>query len=374
MYRGQLQRDFAVWVEKGLVSRETADGLLAEYDGREQSFTVGRVLMMLAAVLVGAAILLFIAANWDGIPRGGRAALLIGLIWLFHAGAAFTGGRQTSYVSGALLVLGASTFGASLALVAQMYNLSGDNVSAAMVWLTMTAATALLFRSAALTYYAGLLGWLLFAAVLGDGWGTFGTPDTYAPPLAAIGVIAMAYYTGGMRARHLCYLLLLTWLGWGYVSPHGPFNSWLFVAAGLILFLLATVPASPLHAAARRAGAAPAFYSFLLALMGLGLYQVEHGDLFSSDATSLSTALPSMATATLAVLAIALAGRDNAAVRYTGYVTFALEILYLSIDMIGTIIGTSGVFLLSGVFLALIAYLVIRLERRFSAASAAKGA
>ena len=60
--------------------------------------------------------------------------------------------------------------------------------------------------------------------------------------------------------------------------------------------------------------------------------------------------------------------------RYTGYVTFALEILYLSIDMIGTIIGTSGVFLLSGVFLALIAYLVILMERRFSAASAAKGA
>ena len=37
-----------------------------------------------------------------------------------------------------------------------------------MVWLTMTAATALLFSlRRTLTYYAGLLGWLLFAAVLG---------------------------------------------------------------------------------------------------------------------------------------------------------------------------------------------------------------
>ena len=45
---------------------------------------------------------------------------------------------------------------------------------------------------------------------------------------------------------------------------------------------------------------------------------------------------------------------------------FALEVLYLSFETVGTILGTSGFFLLSGLFVALVAWLVIRIEKRFA--------
>jgi uncharacterized membrane protein len=75
-----------------------------------------------------------------------------------------------------------------------------------------------------------------------------------------------------------------------------------------------------------------------------------------------------VAAATLAssVIAIALGGRDNGAVRYLAYFVFACEILYLASETIGSIIGTAGFFLVAGLLAAFAAWLVIRLERRFS--------
>ena len=41
--------------------------------------------------------------------------------------------------------------------------------------------------------------------------------------------------------------------------------------------------------------------------------------------------------------------------------------LYLASVTVGSILGTSGLFLFSGLGVALVAWIVIRLERRFSA-------
>ena len=57
---------------------------------------------------------------------------------------------------------------------------------------------------------------------------------------------------------------------------------------------------------------------------------------------------------------------DLGLVRYLGYATFAVETLYLASETIGSIIGTSGFFLVAGLVVAMIAWAVIALERRFS--------
>jgi uncharacterized membrane protein len=78
--------------------------------------------------------------------------------------------------------------------------------------------------------------------------------------------------------------------------------------------------------------------------------------------------LVALALVTLAatILAIALQGRDNGAVRYLAYAVFAVEMLYLASVTVGSILGTSGLFLCSGLFVAFLAWVVIRLERRFT--------
>lgn len=365
MYRGRLQRDLELWADKGLLTRDTAALLPADYDARPQSFTVGRMLMMLAAILIAAALLLFVAANWEEIPRLARASLLIALIWASYAGAAWQAARGGTYLPGALLLVGISAFGGALALIGQMYHLSGDTESTALVWVLMSMATALLFRSAALTYYSAVLAWFYFAMQISDG----DLPAdlfAYAAPVLAAGVIALAWYTGASRARHLAYTLVLGWLAFRYVDDPSPLVAWSYAGAGAVLFLLAVLPISPLWVLARRAGSAPAFYALVLALLGLGLNQVEAADIFGAGSPSMPALLLAMLAAGFSVAAIALAGRDNGAVRYLGYAAFAVELLYLSLDLAGSMIGTSGLFLFSGVFLALIAWLVIRLEKRFA--------
>ncbi len=374
MYRGRLKKDLDHWVAKGIMPADVASGALAEYDSRPQSFTVGSVLMMLAAVLVAAAILLFVASNWEGLDRWLRVAMLIGSLWLFYGLASFTALRGSSYLPGLFLVLATASFGGSIALIAQMYHLSGDGLSAVGIWFAMTVASALLYRSAALTYASGLLAWFQFSVIATDYVGGSGGLWFYVPLLQAILVIGLAYYTGAMRARPFSYILLIGWIGWIYIDHRLPVAAWQIAVLGVLLFLLAALPVSPLHRLARSAGPAPAFYAFALAVMGLLLHQIDRGDFFGSGLGSIRDAWPAMAAAAFAILAIALEGRDNGAVRYAGYIVFALEILYLSLEVAGTILGTSGLFLGSGLFLAAVGWLVIRLERRFAALDTAKGA
>lgn len=365
MYRGRLQRDLEIWTGKGLLSKETAVSLLADYDSRPQSFTVGRMLMMLAAILIAAALLLFIASNWEAIPRIARVAMLIALIWAAYGGAAFQSARGGTYLPGALLLIGVSAFGASLALVGQMYHLSGDTESTALLWFLMCFATALLFRSAALTYYSGVLAWFYFTMQASDG----DLPNdifAYGAPALAVMLVALTWYTSAARAKHLAYTLVLAWLAFRYVDDPSPFAAWSYAITGAVLFLLATLPISPLRALARRAGSAPAFYALVLAILGLGLNQIEQTDIFGAGPPSLPAIVLAGLAAGFSVLAIALDGRDNAAVRYLGYAVFAVELLYMSLDVAGSMIGTSGIFLFSGVFLGVVAWLVIRLEKRFA--------
>lgn len=365
MYRGRLQRDFDVWTGKGLLPAETAAALLREYDERPHSFTVGRMLMMLAAILMAAAILLFIASNWEQIPRTARVAMLVALIAAAYGAAAFTSMRGGTYLPGAFLVIGMSGFGASLALVGQMYHLSGDTEATALLWVLMCLATALLFRSAALTYYAGVLMWFYFVSQISDG----DLPAdlfAYGAPVLAVILVAMTWYTGAARAKHLAYLLILAWLAFRYVDDPSPLTAWTYAFTGGILFLLAAMPVSPLRLLAARAGSSPAFYALVLTLLGLGLNQLEQADIFGVGPPTFHGIMLAGLAAGFSVLAIALDGRDNAAVRYLGYAVFAVELLYLSLDVAGSMIGTSGIFLFSGVFLALVAWLVIRLEKRFA--------
>ena len=134
MYRGRLQRDLKIWTDKGLVDAVTAKAILSEYDGRQASFSAGRVLAIIAAVLLGLAILLFISANWEVLPRIARLLGLVAMIWAFYLAAAYLLAQGRSLIAAALLILGTLSFGGAMALVGQMYNLSGDELRMMTVW------------------------------------------------------------------------------------------------------------------------------------------------------------------------------------------------------------------------------------------------
>ncbi len=367
MYRGRLERDLKLWTTQGLIDAGTAGRLLKEYDGRESSFSVGRVLMIIAALLVAAAVLLLVAANWDGIPRIVRLVGILALIW----GAYLAGGilimRGAERLAAAFLVLGTLAFGGAIALVGQMYHLSGDTFQAMLVWFAGAVVAAVLFRSGAVTAIAGFLTF----AVAGVSWTQSGSIDDgvllWLMPLMAVIVILLVRYTGADRVRHLAYMLLVVWLAYIYGEDETARTAIAIAAFGAVAYLLAAVPQSPLHALARSAGAAPAFYSYLVLLLGLFVLHSEFGGV----ADRLFVGIITLGAA---ITGIALSGKENGAVRYLGYAVFAAEVLYLASETIGSIIGTSGFFLIAGLVVALVAWIVIVLERRLSRAETKAGA
>lgn len=359
MYRGRLERDLKLWTTQGLIEAETAGRLLKEYDSRESSFSLGRVLMIIAALLVAAAVLLLVAANWEVIPRIVRLVGILALIW----GAYLAGGvlimRGAERLAAAFLVLGTLAFGGAIALVGQMYHLSGDTFQAMLVWFAGAVVAAVLFRSGAVTAVAGFLTFV----VAGVNWTQSNSVDEsvlfWLMPLMAVIVILLVRYTGADRVRHLAYMLLVVWLAYIYGEDETARTAIAIAAFGAVAYLLAAVPQSPLHALARSAGAAPAFYSYLVLLLGLFVLHSEFGGV--ADRLFVG-----VITLGAAITGIALSGKENGAVRYLGYATFAAETLYLASETIGSIIGTSGFFLVAGLVVALVAWLVIVLERRLS--------
>lgn len=367
MYRGRIEKDFNIWVSKGMLSADSAKAMLAEYDSRETVFSAGRVLLVLAAVLLSAAILLLVAANWEVIPRLVRVCGIVTLIWAFYLSAALCLERSWRAMGAAFLVLGTMTFGGAIALVGQMYHLSGDAADALLVWFAAACVAALAFRSAALSVVSGFLAWAVFGQLVMDNDASFvGNGYIYFIPGLIVLVIALVRYTNAGAARHLAYLLALAWLGWLYLELPEVWLAAALFGVGLLAFLLVSLPMSPLYRFAQEAGAAPAFYSFALAILGLAVLHAEMdglGQEVALGATTLGVALGG----------IAVAGRLNGPVRFLGYAVFAVEILYLAFETLGSILGTSGFFLISGVVVGLIAWLVIRLEKRLAATSAVEG-
>lgn len=367
MYRGRLEQDLKAWTARGLLDAPTAARLLAEYDSREGAFSVGRVLMILAALLVSAAVLTLVAANWEAIPRLARLVGIVALIWGAYLSGGLALARGATRLAAALLVIGTLAFGGAIALVGQMYHLSGDTLQAMLVWFAGAVVAAALFRSAAVTTVAGFLAF----AVAGADWTESTSAEAglllWLMPVMALVVILLVRYTSAARSRHLAYLLLVAWLGLVYSEYQGPGTAIAIAAFGAAAYLAAAVPRSPLHRLAREAGAAPAFYAYLVLLLGLAVLHVEYGDIGERLAVGI-------VTLAAAVAGIALSGRENGAVRYLGYIAFAVEILYLAAETIGSIIGTAGFFLVSGLVVALVAWAVILLERRFAARGVREGA
>ena len=359
MYRGRLERDLRRWTSEGLIDAATAGRLLKEYDSRKSAFSLGGVLMIIAALLFAAAVLLLVAANWDGIPRLVRLIGIIGLIWGAYLAGGFLLARGAGRLAAAFLVLGTLAFGGAIALVGQMYHLSGDSFQAALVWFAGAVIAAALFRSGAVTAVAGFLAFVVAGADWTQSYQADERVLLWLMPLMAVIVILLVRYTGADRARHLAYLLLVAWLAYLYGENETPGTAIAIAAFGALAYLAAALPQSPLHTLARSAGAAPAFYSYLVLLLGLTVLHFE----FSEVADRL---LIGVVTLCAAIAGIALSGRENGAVRYLGYVVFAIETLYLASETIGSIIGTSGFFLVAGLVVALIAWAVIAVERRLS--------
>lgn len=357
-YAVQLRQDVERWVSSGLIDRSTAEKLVLDAERRERkSFGPGAVLAMMAALLFGAGVLIFTAANWEAFPRLARVAALFALIFGGYVGGAFARLRGHVAIGEALWIVAAAAFGASLALIGQMYHMSGDESAAILTWCAATALAALVLRSGPLTVAAtGIADVWLAAALTGGLIASFrvDSPALFLPVAAVL--FGISYWTRSQATRHLILLSLIAYATWHAIDGDTFEIAFMMAGVSACLFAGAHIMPAEVDNVVRINRRLPihALIGFLIAMM---LIQIDvEGD----------SSFPVAAAVTLAgiVAALVLHGRESRGLRWIAYLAFAIELCLIYAITMGTMLGTAGFFVFAAVLVGLLALLIIRLERR----------
>ena len=185
----ELDGELNAWVAEGLVSAEQAEAIRSRARDRAPAAArtqVVRALSVAGAVVVGLGIVLFVAANWDALPRPTRVVMLLAtLLGAYAAGFELRERRGTHRALGeALYLVGGLAFAASLFLVGQMYHVDAHMPLAFLAIALGTGAVAAITVSPPLASLSllALGGWPL--AEFGDARG--GDAFEYWPVAAAL--------------------------------------------------------------------------------------------------------------------------------------------------------------------------------------------
>jgi uncharacterized membrane protein len=132
------------WVEQGIVSSEQRDGIMSCYFVARNLPTV---VLSLGVAMIGIGVLLFIAANWQGIPAWCKIFLIVGLYIASVASAYLMETKGRRIASDLLMFLSGFLLLGGLALIGQIFHMAGGIDNLLGVWLLVYAPTFLVVRN-----------------------------------------------------------------------------------------------------------------------------------------------------------------------------------------------------------------------------------
>lgn len=360
-YSSRVNQDIARWVGNGLIDATTGEALARDVEANEgRLFSFGSVLAIMAALLLGAAILLLVAANWEAIPRLVRVAGLFAIIFGGYVGGAALQMHGNDGMAQALWLIAAAAFGGSIALVGQMYHLAGDEASAVLIWCLGTGLAAAALRSGPLTVAASAIGicWMVLRGF--NYWEAGQFPRFYL--VVAVVLWLVSYWTQSRVARHLILLSLVFYACLPALHYDVTGVGIALAVLSAALFALAARLPEAVESLARLGGRFPVhcLIGFLVGLTLIQSAQIEE-----------SARLVVTALVTFGGIAAALyvAGRGSRLLRAVAYTGFGVELCFIYVVTISTMLGTAGLFLASGIVLGIIALVIIRVERRIKNAA-----
>jgi uncharacterized membrane protein len=367
-YSSRVRADTARWVTAGLIDGKTAEAIVLDVEAHDRrSLSFGSILAIMAALLLGAAILVFVASNWEAIPRLARVGALFAIIFAGYVGGAVLKLNDHAAIGEAVWLIAAAAFGGAIALIGQMYHLSGDETQAVLTWCIGTAVAAAALRSGPLTMAAVALAavWLFLREV--DFWRSSDFPHAFIGIAAVLWVVS--YWTDSAGSRHLILLSLVLYavfLAMEYDQALGV--GAVLAAISAALFALAVAMPEQVERVARLNGLLPV-HGLIGFLAGVIVVQLQTaGDAVPAFAIAAAVGLAGI------VAAVVLAGRESRGLRWIAYTGFAIELCMIYMVMIQDMLGTAGFFLAAGVILGLLAFAIIRIEKRMKEPRLPEGA
>lgn len=205
-YRKRLDQDLARWEAEGVVSADARAAIRASLGPMPKGIDLTGAVAVVGGLLIAAAFLAFVAANWEAIPRPLRFGMLAaGIVVAFAIGAIFVR-MGASLLADLAATVGCIIFGAAIALTGQMYHLGEDFAGGMMLW----ALGALI--AAALTGSRGALAVALTTACIWSGARAFEAGAVHLPFLAFwLTGAALGIAWQSTPARHLVAAAAVAW-------------------------------------------------------------------------------------------------------------------------------------------------------------------
>ncbi|MBS0235586.1 MAG: DUF2157 domain-containing protein [Proteobacteria bacterium] len=352
-YKKWLLRDLDRWRANGWLSEEGRAAIVADVQNSASAFSLASALGILASVLFGFAAISFVAAHWEDMPRLARLLFLLACVWAGYGVAGWLEMRGQTLLADAAVLFSSGMFGASIMLISQMYNISGDPADGILLWWMGTLLAGAVLRSNPT---------LALAMVLVGTWSFLHVSESntvHWPFLIGWALVTAAFvwqrWWPGLHLSALTLSLFVVSLGYllGKGHAHG------LVAVLGVLAAIGSVAIEKTRFDLDHL-ATPLFV-YAIAVTFAGLFALQ----FFESPSVAQLLLLAVVTLSLLLVAIAYAlSKGNRGALWIGYMAFSTEILAIYGQTIGSILGTSLFFLIAAVIVAALAYLALRLARR----------
>jgi len=200
------------WTAAGVLDAAAADRIRAFEEARAEPRLRWPIILALAfgALLMGAGVLLFVAAHWDEMSPASRFALVLTMVAMFHVGGAFAAQRFDKLAI-ALHAIGTITLGAGIFLAGQIFNLEEHWPGGVMLWAVGAWLAWFLLRH----WTQALLAALLTPAWLMGEWAVRTEHITYSFVVWAVFnlIVALVYLSAARAGERDPVRRALTWAG-----------------------------------------------------------------------------------------------------------------------------------------------------------------
>ncbi len=391
----RLSDEVRRWIREGLISAEQGRQILARYPLHASRFSRPIILFsVIGGAFIAAGIALVVSHNWEEIHRWvklGGVVVLMGTAYM--SGLAL---RDRGYPRSGegLFVIGGSLLLVGIALIGQIYNLSGRASDPVLFWwvLLLPVAYALPSISLAALAFLGSAAWYVMAigdpaTLLGHdlrGDGSFPSMAFGAAGIVSFGLGVLHGDGAYRRLRQLLEqlglislfgsFLWLSWLSEAIRMPRQPSGAvsitLLVLLAMTLLVIWLTAYRLPDDSPTVRTGFLAVLVVFLLYLVAL---TVAIG--FQAPAQFFRTlTFVDWFLLFAGPLALILYGArwDRTSWINWGVVFIGLHAIARYLDLFGTMLQTSLLFFTSGVFVLLLGWGLERMRRRMTAQAAAR--
>jgi uncharacterized membrane protein len=360
--KSRLLSDITRWQAAGHITPHGAAEIRRDLDSRSTGAGPTGALAVLGAILLGAAVMSFVAANWASMSKLVKLTLLFSGIAGSYGLAYDLFRRNLDIFAHAAVLAGVALFGGAIMLIAQMYHMDGHPPDAVWLWSLGALAAGWLLRSnPALGASIVLISvWTCMETGFANKQIHWGFLPMWA--VAAAGVATTRWVHG----MHLLALALSGWLIASCLTFDTHTGRVMLTIIGLTLAAIAALAGDVIDRW-RRISGTMLVHGMTLAYLGLFMIQFTSGRWFGDGTTTVNLWLWGGGTLALLVGAMAAGWRThNSRVVWLAYTFFAIEIFALYAIKIGSLLGTSAFFLITGLLVVALSVAAYRMRAQLS--------